>query len=232
METLAIIPAREGSKGILNKNIIELNGKPLIAWTIIAAKQSQKVDRIIVSTDSQQIAKVALEYGAEVPFIRPKELAQDDSSSMDVVLHAIKYLSSNEQYKPDYTMLLQPTSPLRNKDDVSLVANMLEESHSLNSIVSVTAVVQHPSLMVKINDDNSMKLLNDLYMGSGNRHDYLPVYALNGSIYVAKTQDLENHKTWYNYSTFPYIMPRERSIDIDIEEDLVVAEYYMRKLNS
>ena len=79
METLAIIPAREGSKGILNKNIIELNGKPLIAWTIIAAKQSQKVDRIIVSTDSQQIAKVALEYGAEVPFIRPKELAQDDS---------------------------------------------------------------------------------------------------------------------------------------------------------
>jgi N-acylneuraminate cytidylyltransferase/CMP-N,N'-diacetyllegionaminic acid synthase len=230
MSIMAIIPARKGSKGIINKNIVNLNGKPLIAWSIIAAKESKNIDRIIVSTDSEEIAKVALSYGAEVPFIRPIELAQDETLGMEVVLHVVEWLASNENYVSDYTMLLQPTSPLRGSCDINNAVDLLLNDKSSSSIISVSPVSQHPNLMVEVDDSGIMKLLGDLPMGSGDRHTYSALYALNGAIYIAKTRYLESYKTWYDDSSKAYVMPRERSVDIDTKEDLVVAEYYMKNI--
>lgn len=227
MEVVTIITARGNSKGIPSKNIVELNGKPLIAWSIIAAKQSENVSRVIVSTDSQKIADIALQYGAEVPFLRPPELAQDDTLGLAVVIHAIKWLSDNEGYSPEFTMLLQPTSPLRNSTDIENVINMLNNK-TTSSVVSVSPVEQHPHLMVNIKNNGTMKCLAELSMGSGNRHEYPDVYALNGAIYIAKTNDIVKNETWYNEHSMAYIMPEERSVDIDSPKDLVVAEYYLK----
>ena len=112
---MAVITARGGSKGVPRKNIRDLSGKPLIAWSIEAAKNSGYIDRIIVSTEDTEIRDISLEYGAEVPFLRPKELAEDNSSSVDTVLHVIEKLEKDYNYTPDYILLLQPTSPLRNE---------------------------------------------------------------------------------------------------------------------
>ena len=227
MEIVAIITARGNSKGIPSKNIIELNGKPLIAWSIIAAKQSTNISRVIVSTDNKKIADVPLKYGAEVPFLRPSELAQDDTLGMAVVLHAIKWLFDEESYSPDFTMLLQPTSPLRNSTDIENAISILNNKNT-SSVVSVSQVKQHPHLMVNIKNNGTMKCLAELSMGSGNRHEYPAVYALNGAIYITNTEDVLKNETWYDKDSKAYIMPEERSIDIDSPKDLVVADYYMK----
>ena len=152
MNCLAIITARGGSKGLPGKNIKLMAGKPMIVWTIEAARQAQSVARVCVSTDDAAIASVSRDWGAEVPFLRPVELARDDTPGIAPVLHAVKWMEEHEGYRPDYVMLLQPTSPLRTAQDITS-ATELAESKGGDSVVSVSEVKHHPCWAMKIQEE-------------------------------------------------------------------------------
>jgi CMP-N,N'-diacetyllegionaminic acid synthase len=217
-KVLAVIPARGGSKGIPRKNIIDIGGKPLIAWTIEAAKKSKYIDRIILSSEDDEIIEVASEWGCEIPFKRPIELAQDDTPGIDPVLHALDNIRGF-----DYLVLLQPTSPLRSTEDIDGAIMKCIESNS-NSCVSITESDKSPYWMFTMNKDYTLcKLLQD------GRNDYqrqlLPkTYYLNGAVYVAEIKWLSTEKKFVSNSTNAYVMPKERSIDIDSIFDLRLAE--------
>ena len=188
MKVLAVIPARGGSKAIPDKNIKTLGGKPLIAWTISAALEAGGVDRVIVSTDSQRIAETARAYGAQVPFLRPADLAQDDTPGIAPILHAAQWCLENESYEPDYVLCLQPTSPFRSSGDIDMAIALAQEKEA-ESVVSVTPVEHHPNWMQLV--DEQGKLVDFIQGGSAvnKRQDMPPVYALNGAIYlVLKTE--------------------------------------------
>jgi N-acylneuraminate cytidylyltransferase len=211
---LAIIPARGGSKGVPRKNIREVAGKPLIAWTIAEAKKSKFIDRLILSSDDEQIIRVAQEYGCEVPFIRPAELARDDTPGIDPVLHALESLSQ----KYDYVVLLQPTSPLRSAADIDdCIAKCALEDN--NACVTVTQAEQSPYWMYSISREGSVVPIvkND---GFFRRQDLPTAYVLNGAVYVARTDWLKREKQFVATETKAVVMPAERSLDIDTEEDL------------
>lgn len=224
-KVLAIIPARSGSKGIKDKNIISLNGKPLISYTIDAAKKSKYIDDIVLSTDSQRIANVAIKYGAEVPFIRPEELATDRSKTIDVVLHAINYLGNEGRFF-DTLILLQPTSPLRTKEDIDCA---LEEyvKNDYKSLASINQVKEHPILIRSINDNGELSsLLNE--NSTVRRQDLSVYYRINGSIYINSIDEI-NELTSFNDNIFPFIMDTSHSIDIDDQIDLLNTKYYLEK---
>ena len=220
---LAIIPARGGSKGIPRKNIRMLAGKPLIAWTIEEAKKSKYIDRLILSSEDDEIIKVAKEWGCEVPFVRPAELAQDDTAGIEPVLHALNTLK--EKY--DYVVLLQPTSPLRSVDDID---GCIETCLSSNapSCVSVTEVNQHPYWMYTVNEENCLVPLIQQLKTPSCRQDLPPLYTLNGAVYVAECEFLKRNRVFMTQSTKAYVMLKEYSLDIDADIDLNVCEILMR----
>ena len=227
MKTLAIIPARGGSKGIPQKNIRNLDGKPLIAWTIDVARSSQCFDRIVVSTEDYRIAEVACTFGAEVPFMRPVELSQDNSPSIDAVLHAVHWLADHEDYRPEYMMLLQPTSPLRSSEDIQKAIQIIQDKQA-DSVVSVTIVHQHPYWIKTISPDG--QLVDFLFPEKpySNRQDLPPAYALNGAIYLARRDVLLARSSFYGDNTLAYVMPPERSIDIDTPWEFHLAELILK----
>ncbi len=218
---LAIIPARGGSKGLPGKNIIKLGGKPLIAWSIEAAQHSAVFDRVIVSTDDQKIAKVAKEYGAELPWLRPAKFAEDSSSIIDALVYEINKLQVEQNYIPDLIMLLQPTAPLRTSQDIIDAVELYCEKNA-SSVISVCEAQNHPYLVKKI--DSEGKLLNFMEVSfpetQMNRQNLPPAYTLNGSIYLFRRDLFLKDKTLYGNPTYPYIMPQSRSYDIDTKEDL------------
>lgn len=223
---LALIPARGGSKGIKDKNIIPLAGKPLIAYSIEAAKKSKYIDSIVVTTDSERIAEVAKRYGARVPFLRPDELAADTSKTIDAVLHAIRTLKSmGENY--DTLVLLQPTQPLRTTDDIDKAIELYYENVE-NGLVSISPVDDSPLLIRSIDEDG--KLINLLSQNSTCRRQDMPnYYKVNGCIYINKIDEL-NENTSFNDNKVPFIMDKEHSIDIDEMSDLWMAEYYFKNV--
>ncbi len=224
---LAIIPARGGSKGIPNKNIADLAGKPLIGWTIANAKSSLSIDRVIVTTDSQAIANVASYYDAEVPFLRPAELAQDNTLGIQPVLHLLDWLEQQENYLPDYVMVLQPTSPLRTTNDMEAAISLAIE-YQADSVVSVSPTEQHPYWMKTITEEG---YLQDFVLSKdkGDRRQELPsVYALNGAIYLARREIVIEKNSFYSDRTYSYIMPVERSLDIDTPWDLYLANLILK----
>ena len=219
---LALIPARGGSKGIPKKNIRYLKNKPLIAWTILEAKKSKYIDRLILSSDDQEIIQVAKSYNCEVPFIRPKELAQDHTPGIEPVLHAINIISGY-----DIVILLQPTSPLRTSDDIDQCLEFFIQ-HNAEICVSITEADQSPYLMFSL--DNKTHTLSPLMQQSHiitRRQDYPKLYVPNGAIYIANINYLKSTKSFYTDKTIGFIMCRERSIDIDDEFDLKLAEYLL-----
>lgn len=224
---LALIPARGGSKGIKDKNIISLAGKPLIAYSIEAAKKSKYIDSIVVTTDSEKIAEVAKRYGARVPFLRPAELAADTSKTIDAVLHAIKTLKTmGENY--DTLVLLQPTQPLRTTDDIGKAIELYYESGE-NGLVSISSVDDSPLLIRSIDEDG--KLINLLSQNSTCRRQDMPnYYKVNGCIYINKIDEI-NENTSFNDNKVPFIMDKEHSIDIDELSDLWMAECYLKNYN-
>jgi N-acylneuraminate cytidylyltransferase/CMP-N,N'-diacetyllegionaminic acid synthase len=230
-KTLAIIPARGGSKQIKHKNIKPVAGKPLLAWTILEAQASMFVDRIIVSTDSSRIAEVARRYKAEVPFMRPKVLAQDDTPGILPILHAIRWLESSEGYKPDYVITLQPTSPLRSSDDIDASIHLLEQKDA-ETVVSLVPVDHHPYWMKKLDVERKVKdfIASDIRLAC--RQDLPPVYALNGAIYLARRKILLQQETWYTKKTYAYVMPIERSLDVDTPWDMYLADLILRDQKS
>lgn len=213
---LAIIPARGGSKGVPRKNIREVAGKPLIAWTIEEAKKSRYIDRIVVSTDDQEIADIAVQWGADVPFMRPAELARDDTPGITPVIHMLTTIQP--QY--DLVVLLQPTSPLRTVADIDGAIDLMVVRNS-KACVSVVEPDKSPFWMYSLNNlGNLLPLLKGDYAC---RQDIPVVYALNGAVYVAESNWLARVQTFVTDETVAYIMTKERSIDIDTNIDLILA---------
>lgn len=222
---LAIIPARSGSKGLVDKNIKELNGKPMIAYTIEAAQKSGIFDSIIVSTDSERYSDIAKKYGAEVPFLRPSHLSSDFASSIDVIEHTLIELEKEEK-KYDYFMLLQPTSPLRSKEDIVKAADMLLEKMA-NSVVSVCEAEHSPLFMNTL--DESMSLDNFILKESNKRRQELPnYYRINGAIYLCNINYFLEYKDFYKNNSYAYVMDKVRSIDIDDHFDFCMAELLIK----
>lgn len=220
MEIMSLIPARGGSKGIPDKNIVDLAGKPLIAWTIEASLGSKNINRTIVSTDSEKIAEVAKKHGAEVPFLRPAEISGDKSPALLAIHHALKWLADNENYRPDYLVFLQPTSPMRNSQDIDEAFKVLH-SKKADSVISVGEASPHPYLMKEITPDGRLK--NFVADPEGKpRQTFPPVYVLNGAIYIVKVELILNKNTFYSDKTYAYVMSQEKSLDIDSEIDLVI----------
>mgnify|MGYP001225143742 CR=1 FL=1 len=214
---LGLIPARGGSKGIPMKNLYPFNNKPLIQWTIESALDSNLLDKIIVSTDDDNIANFSKSKGVEVPFLREKYLAEDKSLIIDTVLRII------EQFKSfDYVLLLQPTSPLRNKHDITNIIN-LKKKYNASSLVSVCEANENPALFYEINDNYLSKTFKEFK--SSNRQDFRKNYIINGALYLSSVENLRKYKSFITPITVPYIMPRERSIDIDDITDIKWAEF-------
>lgn len=226
-EAIALIPARGGSKGLPNKNIRELFGKPLIAWTIIEAKKSPHIKKIIVSTDSKKIARIAKCHGADEIILRPKSLATDKSKMIDTVIHAVKYLSKN-RHSFEIIVLLQPTSPLRKAMDVDKAIRLLSLNNAM-SIVSVCEVDDHPLFANTLPSDGRMNNFLTRNIERKNRQELPTYYKLNGAIYLARIDYIKKEKSFYGKQTFAYIMPKERSIDIDNELDFIKAEIILSR---
>lgn len=223
-QVLALIPARGGSKGIPGKNTKELAGKPLIAYTIEAARGCSCLDDVLVSTDSEAIAETARTYGAWVPFLRPEELASDTSKTMDAVLYTLRRLAK-EGKEYDYVVLLQPTSPLRTSRDIEGAFKLALETGE--DVVAVSEVADSPILMRTCDDKGNLTSL--LSGGSTVRRQDMPkYYRVNGSIYVNRVDSL-TEETSLNDNPVGYVMPRECSVDIDEPVDFAVAEYYLRR---
>ena len=221
---VAFIPARGGSKGIPGKNIKLFAGKPLISWTINAASNCNLIDKVIVSTDHKETARISISYGAEVPFIRPKKLATDQSPIIDTIIHFLK-----TDPKVSEILLLQPTSPLRRVSDIkNIIQRKIDKS--CNSIVSITEAYNHPHLCYKILKSDAISPL--IPNKKLKRRQELPkIYCLNGSIYLANRNFILEKNSFINEETIGYLMPKERSVDIDNIYDWIVAETLFKKLN-
>jgi len=226
---VGIIPARGGSKGLPRKNVLLFSGKPLIAWSIEQAILSGIFDSIIVNTDDEEIATIAHEYGAEVPFMRPKELAADNVNVMYVILFVLQKLAS-EGVSFDVSVLLQPTSPLRTADDIIKALEIFFQKNA-QAVVSVCEVEHSPFLMNMLPLDGCMNNFIRDEMINKNRQDFPKYYRLNGSIYVADVNFLYAENTFFGKRTYAYVMPQERSIDIDTQTDFQIAEFLHSKLS-
>jgi len=222
---LCVIPARGGSKGVPHKNIRPLGGKPLIAWTIESALESQELfRRIIVSTDDPEIAAVSDKWGAEVPFLRPEELSGDKTPMIPVLQHATGWVEEQDQVKLDWVYLLQPTAPFRKREDLA-GALALALTSGCDSVISVhREYAHHPILMKKIVDGRLVPYMIEEQEGT-RRQDYdPPAYVRNGSIYITKRDVLMEKNSIWGDSICPYIMPEEGYVSIDSELDFIVAE--------
>lgn len=224
MRILAIIPARGGSKGVPRKNIRPLAGKPLIAWTIGAALGAAFLDRVVVSTEDDEIARVARECGAEVPFLRPAELAADESSTLDVLRHMVAELERRDGYRADAVMTLQPTSPLRTARHIDEAAALFAADPAADSLVSFVEVphVFHPRSVMKRDAQGYMVPYLDQPQPT-RRQEKEPVFARNGAaIYITRTPCLERFV--FGGRLLAYMMDEADSLDIDTEADLARAE--------
>ena len=220
-KVLAIIPASSGSKGIQGKNIINLNGKPLIAYSIEAGLKSKYIDRVVVTTDGKEIANVSKRYGADVPFIRPDYLSSDTAKTIDVVIHCIDEMKRlSEEY--DYMVLLQPTQPLRHSWHIDEAIELILEKDE-EALVSVSKVKDHPILMRTI-DKNGYAI--NLIEGSSTKRrlEFTDFYKVNGAIYINKINENLNNDTSLNDNKLVYVMDEKYDVDIDEMLDLQIAE--------
>lgn len=225
---LGIIPARGGSKGIPRKNILPINGRPLIDYTIRAALDCKWIDKVIVSTDDDEIASVALNCGAEVPFLRPKVLASDDAKTIDAVLYTIKALRQSNFDAFDYLVLLQPTQPLRQHWHIREALELSIKSNG-KSLTSVTKVNEHPILMRTITEECILKPLLNV-SSTVRRQDFMSYYRINGALYVNRIEEITEH-TSFNDNELGYIMDTKYDVDIDEEIDLEIFKLKMLQIN-
>lgn len=228
-QILAIIPARSGSKRVPNKNIRAVDGKPLIAWTIETAIACKMLDRVIVSTDSKNIADIAMKYGAEAPFLRPDELAQDNTSDMAVYQHALNWLAEKELYFPEIVVWLRPTAPLRLVEDIDNAIKLLKETQA-DWVRSITTAQYHPYWMIKLEDDKLKPFINGIDIRDYYQKQLLPpAYQLNGAVDVAWYKTLMDKQLLYTGDVRGYVMPPDRSIDLDEEADFLFLEMLLKQ---
>ena len=227
---IAIIPARSGSKGLPGKNIRELCGKPLIAWSIEAGLASDYIDVVIVSTDSREIAIIAEEFGASAPFIRPPDLGTDEATSFDVIRHALEYYETELNQSFHYTVLLEPTSPQRDGADIDRAFQKLVKSSTAKAVVGISKTEgQNPAFLVKIGDDQSLIGFENFKIGSLRRQDVEDIYFIEGSIYISETETLFRKRSFYHGETIGCVFPKWKSLEIDDLDDFVMVEALMNK---
>ena len=224
MNVLGVIPARGGSKAIPRKNLVELGGKPLIQYTIEAALASYPaLARIIVSTEDAEIAEVSRACGAEVPFVRPFELAEDKASSVDVLRHALRVLQKENGARSDWVMLLQPTTPFRTTADIAAALEIARRG-GCDSVISVVRVIDsHPARVKKIVDDGLEPFCVKEEEGTRRQDLQPPAFKRNGAIYLTRHDVVMEQRSIWGRVIRPYLMPPERSLNIDSPFDLLVA---------
>lgn len=232
MKNLAIIPARGGSKGVSHKNIRELCGRPLIAWTIEVALACFNLERIVVSTDDLNIAKIAQQYGAQVPFIRPARLAKDNTPDLPVYNHVLAWLAENENYIPELVIWLRPTTPLRITQDIEAAVRLLQAS-DFDCVRSVCETEHHPYWMKRLENGCLKPFVADADEKRYYRRQLLPpVYRLNGAVDIVRVdKKAKKRETLFAGKMGGYVMPLERSLDLDSELDFIIAEALLRKEN-
>lgn len=230
MNVLFVITARGGSKGVPRKNIRKIGGIPLIAYKIIAAQKCKYPNRIVVSTDDGEIASVAREYGNVVPFMRPDELATDTSSSMDVVSHALEWVKSNDSELYDYICLLEPSSPFSTFEDLNNALECMETAEA-DTLLGMKEVEVSRDFIFELDDNGGLSYFYESVqkMSGVRRQDQKPQYTMNGCMYIARMEYFEKNKSFHSINSRPYIMPWERSVEIDTEQDLKYAEYLVRE---
>lgn len=226
---LAIIPARSGSKGLPGKNIKELCGKPLIAWSIRAGLKSQYLDEVVVSTDCQCIANIAKKHGANVPFLRPEHLARDTSTTFDAIEHTIDFYKTEFGKVFDYIVLLEPTSPLREDTDIDcMIEKIVEKQADFDSIVSIGKVNEHPSIMKQIVNNYFLFPYCETLEVKTRRQDNKAAYFPYGVAYIVKTQALLEERTFYTERNTFYEIKRYQCYEIDDIYDFLVIESVMK----
>jgi len=232
MKVLAIIPARGGSKGIPKKNIVDLNGKPLIQYTVDIAMESKKIDRVFLSSDDDEIISRVQKMGVYSNYKRPDTFASDRATAVDVVVDALNWLEKNEGYSPDAVILLQPTSPLRLSSDIdSAIAQFSNDSK--DCLVSVHEMIEHPYECVKSIESDDWQYLAKQEITATRRQDYKDkFYYINGAVYIVNVDFFKkNRKFIIEGNTSFYVMPHERGIDIDEYSDLKRAEFLLKDLS-
>ena len=227
---IAIIPARGGSKGVPGKNIKKLEGYPLIAYSIVACRLAKKIDRVIVSTDSTEIAEIAESFGAEVPFMRPVELAKDNSTDLEFIEHAINWFENNEGIIPEYLVQIRPTTPLREPELIDAAILKIIENPNASSLRSVHEIRESPYKLLSINND----FLEGLYPGDPRpeyynlpRQNFPPVYQPNGYVDIIKSETVLKLKTLHGPKILSFLTPDVG--EIDNIDDFNYIEYMFRK---
>jgi N-acylneuraminate cytidylyltransferase len=225
---IAFIFAREGSKGLPNKNIKIFNGKPLIAWSIEHAKAVKRIDRVIVSTDSEEIAQIAKEYGAEVPFIRPSELANDNSPEWFSWQHGLKYLIDTDKALPDLMLSIPTTAPLRIVDDIDKVIDEYK-NNKVDIVITVTESYRNPFFnIVKEMPDGYVNLFTSSDKTIHRRQDHPKTFDITTVAYALKPSFVLEKKSIFEGRVRKVVIPKERSIDIDTLLDFKIAEYMLK----
>jgi len=218
---LGVIAARGGSKGLPRKNVLPLAGRPMIAWSVAAGQESRHLDRLILSSDDREIIDTARAAGCEAPFVRPRELAGDDISVVPALVHALDALG--ESY--DFIVLLQATSPLRRGADIDACLELAADTGA-PAVIAVTRPAKSPYWMVKLDNESRMqRVVEPPAENRAHARQLLPdVYVPNGAVYVARTGWLRETGTFVSPDTRAYVMPQERSVDIDTRIDFLLAE--------
>ena len=225
-DVIAVIPARGGSKAIPRKNIVMVSGRPLLAWTIEAARKAGSVSRVIVSTEDTEIAEVARQWGADVPFLRPVELARDDTPGIDPLVHAASWLRDHGG-APDYVVLLQATSPLRDAGDIDAAVELAAQ-HDADAVIAVTPMRHHPFWCKTLEADGRLTEAIATERAYTARQDLPPTVAIAGALYLVKTEVLLARGTFFTERTYGYVLPEERALDIDTPWDLHLFEALVR----
>ena len=225
---LAIIPARSGSKGIKDKNIYEFKSKPLMFWTFNAAKQSKLLDKVIFSSNSKKYISIAKENGIDVPFLRPNNISSDITSSAEVVIHALDWVEKKLRLIPKYILYLQPTSPLRTFNDIDN-SILIAKKNNADSVISVNKTDKHPYFLKELNSQGKISHYMPMKNPTPRRQELEQYYVLNGAIFLVKTK-LIKQGDWYGKNSFAYVMPKNRSIDIDSLDDIKLANFYINNL--
>ena len=226
-KVLAIIPARGGSKGLSNKNIYPLIGKPLIGWIIEEAVKCESISELVVSTDSQEIADIANGYGAKTPFLRPDWLSKDSTPGIEPIIHAIEYYQENH-FRPDITVCLQCTAPLTKQHHIDEAIQKFKQSN-FETMVSVCSAQENPYWMVSINPEEKIEYLLEQKDEFYQRQNLPKAYSFNGAIYIAWTDALLKEKKWVTNNTGAYVMDHRSSFDVDTIEDIKALEQYHTK---
>lgn len=224
---IGIIPARGGSKRLKGKNILPLGGRPLISWSIEAGLSSGYIDELIVTTDCSEIAEISRRYGADIPFIRPADLATDEASSYDVIRHVIEFYKEDRNREFDFLVLLQPTSPFRDSDDIVKAITFLEEQNA-DAVISVCRASHSPLWTNTLGEDLSMNNFLDGKLKNKRSQELEEYYRLNGAIYICKIESFLNEGSLFlSDNIYAYIMDEIKSVDIDTELDFKFAQFLL-----